>query len=361
MYEDLTNILPFNPNLNDAMSDSEYEKNENRISGLTGMTAQGSLHNKLFAQCSAVAHAIARFVAVKGFEAFDYDAEGLGDNFRKALYAVIEESTSELVPDTRTPNHPYGVGDIVHDPNMPLWGELECIESGITSSGTLGGTRVNAIGQKIQDGTVIWALRASGLSMSFDVPEPFTGSFKTVGLADNEIRYYVPIHPEIALPMVDCRLCDGQDLSAYGLGKTADMRGRCLRGASEAPDKNTGETLTKGDSSAFNSYGGRDSFTVSKSNLPVENIPASVGLSFSAAGGHSHSYTATKTYSAQMGTAVPVTREYVKTAMAGANTGVAGGHAHSGSVSGSFKMNDSQSSVAMIHPYYAVAYIQRIY
>jgi len=54
-----TNIKIFNASLNNALSDNEYENSEDRRNGVLGQLARSNVHNKLFAQCSSVAKAVA--------------------------------------------------------------------------------------------------------------------------------------------------------------------------------------------------------------------------------------------------------------------------------------------------------------
>lgn len=358
-YEELTNLLPFGKDLYNAMGDAEYRTNGERLNGIIGALADRKLHNKVFAQSSSVAYALGQFIAGRGFEANDNDADGMSDNFIKALLSALKEEAKDLIPDARIPNHAYKKGDVINDFYMPLWSELECIEDGISSSGTLEGVVVNAIGQKIQDGTLTWALRAKKFQPLNGVPVPFSGNFIPM-YATNTIVYWVPIHAGLQLPMIDCRFCDGQDLSAYGLGKTVDMRGLIRRGSKGKPDNDTGRCC-----SDFNVSDGADSVSLAKANLPVNSYRLDLSGSVSA-GSHAHSYNASLLESTVHPHHMAETEgsrvgwlDYYTTMQQ--MSGGTGEHSHTASAAGNIQINASQTKISTIPKYYALAYIQRIY
>lgn len=348
----LTNILPFDAGLLNAMGDYEYRTCHERANGVLGQTADSGLQNKLFAQCSGTAYAVAKFIADRGYEAFDYDTDGMLANFKKALLSVLKDRIDGIVFNTRKSSTAYSEGSTVQDFNIPLWGELECIKSGVTSNGDLTGVSVSSIGHKIQDGSVVWAVRSKRFRPALNTPVPFVGNFKAVK-APNGIIFWHPVHPDIGLPMTDCRFCDGQDLTAYGLGKTADMRGRMLKGCSGLPSDSGsmgGEYL---------SSGGSDSVTLSNGNMPTDSFGVTLPFKSSQSGEHSHSYQ----YPTVSRPAVPyITNTYSMVSNASAaNTSAAGAHSHTVTGSQNIQLNTYQTPVNITPRHYALAYIQRIY
>jgi hypothetical protein len=345
-----TNIKIFNASLNNALSDNEYENSEDRRNGVLGQLARSNVHNKLFAQCSSVAKAVADFIVAGGYDAFDRDPSGMALHLRQAITDIVNLNIANRVPNVRIPNTAYQLYDVVHDVNLPLWAELECIQAGTTSGGDLAGVTVDSIGKQIADGTCVWAARAKRFHPLLNVPVPFSGSW-TVPVLIGEAPY--PIHPEIGLPMVDCRFCDGTN-------GTVDMRGRMLRGKQ-----------AHGGADAF---GGSDTTRITKNKLPTDlftcnSTPVNVRAT-STTGGESQNHTHGQT--GAMVNVLGVASGGVSVqAIAGDNPlstgGASNGHTHSVSISAdtsvapSFRLNTSQSVLDTVPKHYALAYIQRIY
>lgn len=343
-----TNIKIFNGSLNNALSDTEYENSEDRRNGVLGQLARSNVHNKLFAQCSSVAKAVADFIVEGGYNALDRDPAGMAANLRQAIIDIVNQNIAERVPNTRIPNFEYRLYDVVQDVNLPLWCELECIQAGTTGTGDLSEITISGIGQQISDGTCVWAARAKRFKPLLNVPVPFVGNWTTPTLI-GESPY--PIHPEIELPMLDCRFCDGTN-------GTFDMRNRMIRG--------------KGSASASDAAGGADSVNLSRSNLPTDTFQTnSTSVSIRIAG-NTGNQTANHTHSLP-GASVMVQggQGYGVQAIAGGHPlttgGVSNNHQHFVDLTGStniapqFRLNSSQSAVSTIPKHYAFAYIQRIY
>lgn len=251
----MNNFQIFNASLNNALTDSQYTNSQDRINGVLGELAKSTVHNKLFAQISVAAYALAKFVSDHGQNALDRDPNGFSQNIETVILGLINTVVSDRVPNTRASSTMYTKGDVVDSPYIPKWGELECIQAGTSASTDVFiGITINAIGQQINDGTVVWAIRAKRFKSLLNVPVAFTGNWTTPTLI-TEPSY--PIHPEIGLPMWDYRLCDG----ANG---TIDMRNRFIMGT---------------DKSQANQTGGNDTFSIKRENLPTGtfDISASAG------------------------------------------------------------------------------------
>ena len=251
----MNNFQIFNVSLNNALTDSQYTNSQDRINGVLGELAKSTVHNKLFAQTSIGVYALAKFVSDHGRDALDRDPAGFADNIALVILDLINGVVSNRVPNTRASSTIYAKGDVVESPYIPKWGELECIQAG-TSANTdvINGVAINAIGQQINDGTVVWAIRAKRFKSLLNVPIAFAGNWTTPTLI-TEPSY--PIHSEIGLPMWDCRLCDGTR-------GTIDMRNRFIMGV---------------DKSQANQTGGNDTFSIKRENLPTGNFGISASAS----------------------------------------------------------------------------------
>ena len=241
----MNNFQIFNQSLNNALTDSQYTNSQDRINGVLSELAKSTVHNKLFAQVSVAAYALAKFVSDHGQNALDRDPNGFAQNIETVILGLINTVVSDRVPNTRASSTIYAKGDVVESPYIPKWGELECITAG-TSSNTdvINGVTINAIGQQINDGSVVWAIRAKRFHTLLNVPVPFRGNWSTPSLI-GEPSY--PIHPEIGLPMWDCRLCDGTN-------GTLDMRNLFIMGS---------------DKSHAGTKDGTDTFTIQRNQLPT--------------------------------------------------------------------------------------------
>lgn len=250
----MNNFQIFNASLNNALTDSQYTNSQDRINGVLGELAKSTVHNKLFAQTSAGVYALAKFVADHGQNALDRDPDGFAQNIETVILGLINTVVSDRVPNTRASATQYKKGDVVDSPYIPKWGELECITAG-TSANTdvINGVTIQAIGQQINDGTVVWAIRARRFHTLLNTPIPFRGNWSTPTLV-SEPSY--PIHPEINLPMWDYRLCDGTN-------GTIDMRNRFIMGSDKAnKDKKDG----------------RDTFTIQRNQLPTGDFALKLTL-----------------------------------------------------------------------------------
>jgi len=248
----MNNFQIFNQSLNNALTDSQYTNSQDRINGVLSELAKSTVHNKLFAQVSVAAYALAKFVSDHGQNALDRDPNGFALNIETVILGLINTVVSDRVPNTRASATLYKKGDVVDSPYIPKWGELECITAG-TSANTdvINGVTINAIGQQINDGTVVWAIRAKRFHTLLNTPIPFRGNWSTPSLV-SEPSY--PIHPEIRLPMWDCRLCDGTN-------GTLDMRNLFIMGS----DKSNAGTKD-----------GTDTFTIQRNQLPTGDFALNI-------------------------------------------------------------------------------------
>lgn len=371
-----TNIQIFNKNQNNALPDNEYTNCTERNNGFLGVLARANVFNKFCYQVSLVCKSIADFMVNKGFNANDSVASTFTTNFEKAIVSVIANEINSRVPNTRAKETYYKKGDIATDASLPLWGELECITAGTTSNSDFSSIlepykdsntqKIENIGLQIQDGSVLWVLRAKRFSSPLNTPIPFIGQFLEVVTGFNS-KYYVPIHSEIGLPMLDYRFCDGQNIAGYS---TINMTNRFL--------------MCKNLVSDNNSVAGSDEISIAKNNLPTGNF----GLSLTCAdwnktlsgsfttgnetANHSH---AENTYGAEaqgypLAGGISVQARGTE---GGRNTaGVSNNHqhkvtvsfnaTHKHSVSGNVVLNSSnQQKISVVSRHYKLAFIQRIY
>lgn len=294
----------------------------------------------------------------------------------------------QLIESIRMKGTSYSKGDVVHEPSLPLWAELECITTGSTSSSPLSIPSLDysseagyigvCIGQQVTDGTVTWAVRAKRVHLLKDVPTPFAGSFFNVVPSGGETTYSVPIHNELGVPMLDCRFCDGTN-------GTVDMTDRFIMG--------------KTSTSASDGYSGANTHTLQIDNLPTTRWTVGIDGTTTNSGRHIHgglelnnvdqyldSYGYTIVSSTSPGFLLtagqvagygyirtPVGQIYWRPAHL-CTTGAKNNygdykvsahwseHSHGLSASGYFKLNTgSQSSFSLVSKHYKMAYIQRIY
>ena len=252
-----TNIQIFNYNQNNALLDNEYANCQERNNGFLGVLARANVFNKFCYQTSLVAKAIADFMVGRGFDANDTISQTFTENFEKSLISVIADEINSRVPNTRAKSTAYKKGDILTDASLPLWSELECITAGTTSNSDFSSllpNPVNYIGLQIQDGGVLWVLRAKRFSSCKGVPIPFVGQFVQHQVLEAGVAktYYIPKHPEIGLEMLDYRFCDGQTIGGYS---TINMQDRFL--------------MCKGSATAGNGNGGADEVAIARNHLPT--------------------------------------------------------------------------------------------
>ena len=355
----MNNFQIFNQSLNNALTDSQYTNSQDRINGVLSELAKSTVHNKLFAQVSVAAYALAKFVSDHGQNALDRDPNGFAQNIETVILGLINTVVSDRVPNTRASSTKYAKGDVVESPYIPKWGELECITAGTSAStDVINGVKINAIGQQINDGSVVWAIRAKRFHTLLNVPTPFRGKWSTP-IIIGEPSY--PIHPEIGLPMWDCRLCDGTN-------GTIDMRNRFLMASDRAN---------------ANQKSGTDRVTLNKKYLPVDEFPLSLTLKkwehkFDLSGDFDsgneskhHTHQAGDNFNAAVGlgggvktiagaslkTSVESNSHTHKTTVEFKNIDV--GHGHE--ISGKVKLNTNQQSFSVVSQHYKMTYIQRIY
>lgn len=359
----MNNFQIFNASLNNALTDSQYTNSQDRINGVLGELAKSTVHNKLFAQVSIGVYALAKFVADHGRNAVDRDPNGFSKNIELVILDLINNVVSERVPNTRASSTAYKKGDVVESPYIPKWGELECIQAGESASTDVFiGITIKAIGQQINDGTVVWAIRAKRFKSLLNVPVAFAGNWTTPTLI-TEPSY--PIHSEIGLPMWDCRLCDGTN-------GTVDMRNRFIMGTDKAHANQTS---------------GSDSFSIKRENLPTgtfgisantnvwngevkqENITTGIQSA-----NHTH---AISDYGKEAWCAPGWGDNSVQgrvTESGRTTSGISNDHTHtfdldwtskvkhSHSVTGTVTLNSgSQNTISKVSQHYKMTYIQRIY
>lgn len=353
----MNNFQIFNQSLNNALTDSQYTNSQDRINGVLSELAKSTVHNKLFAQVSVAAYALAKFVSDHGQNALDRDPNGFSQNIETVILGLINTTVSDRVPNTRASATVYAKGDVVESPYIPKWGELECITAG-TSANTdvINGVTINAIGQQINDGTVVWAIRAKRFHTLLNVPIPFRGNWSTPILI-GEPSY--PIHPEIGLPMWDCRLCDGTN-------GTIDMRNRFLMASDKANANQTGGTdtisikrnhLPTGDF-ALNLTMGKAKVEFKKNNLETEI----------AGGSHNHSESGATAMAGEGNLGVKAISGQSSTLTGPANINhkhkfnldLSAEHNHN--ISGKVVLNTTnQQTISNVSQHYKMTYIQRIY
>lgn len=109
-----TNILEFDTQKTNMMTDELYSGSSQRSSGVTGGLADSSLHNKLFRQTSLMAAALAKAVQQSGYDVLDTSTSeviasyilnllkfSLTDNTNLQTYSfVIENSILYLLNNT---------------------------------------------------------------------------------------------------------------------------------------------------------------------------------------------------------------------------------------------------------------------
>lgn len=369
-----TNIQLFNENQNNTLLDNEYNDCEERNNGFLGTLARANVFNKFCYQISLVCKAIANFMVGRGYNANDTDPAEFSDNFRDSIISAITEQINLRIPNARAKKTAYQKGDIVIDASLPLWGELECITAGTTSDSDFSSLLPNPvqyIGLQIQDGGVLWVLRAKRFSSCKGVPIPFVGQFVVHTVSENGTTktYYVPKHPELNLEMLDYRFCDGQTVSGYS---TIDMTNRFL--------------MCRSSATAGNGNGGADTVKLATTHLPTNkfglaltcndwNKKFSLEGTFKSTGqSQDHTHNAGESILPTLGTGIHLGARSV----VGGNlptTGASANHTHNVTVSfkdinithkhgisGTVQLNsNSQQTFSVVSQHFKIGYIQRIY
>lgn len=105
-----TNFLPFDPNKENVMGDTEYNSSQQRLNGVQGGIASSKLHNKSMIQTSLAAAAIAQYMVSAGYDALDTDTvAGFADKLKHAILANqtgLAKATAEMV-ETGTDDTAY--------------------------------------------------------------------------------------------------------------------------------------------------------------------------------------------------------------------------------------------------------------
>lgn len=380
-----TNIQIFNEAQNNTLSDNNYRESEERTQGFLGKIAKANLFNKFCYQVSLVCKAIANFMVGRGYNANDTDPEEFSNNFRDSIISAITEQINARVPNLRSKETTYKKCDVVTDLCIPPWAELECIQAGTTSDldlsdllasypyvTDLNAKVFNAIGFQIQDGTVIWVLRAKRFSSPKGTPIPFNGSFVTHTVSESGItkKYYVPKHPELGVEMLDYRFCDGQNVGGFS---TINMTNRFL--------------MCRSSATAGNGNGGADTIKLQTAHLPTNKFKLTLTCNnwnkkFSLEGTFKTT-NEDKTHTHNAGFAVLCAEkgqgnQYGVRTIAGDDlptTGASTPHTHQVKVifkdinithghgiSGTVQLNSSsQQTFSVVSQHYKIAYIQRIY
>ena len=367
-----TNIQIFNYNQNNALLDNEYANCQERNNGFLGVLARANVFNKFCYQTSLVAKAIADFMVGRGFDANDTISQTFTENFEKSLISVIADEINSRVPNTRAKSTAYKKGDILTDASLPLWSELECITAGTTSNSDFSSLLPNPvqyIGLQIQDGGVLWVLRAKRFSSCKGVPIPFVGQFVQHQVLESGVAktYYIPKHPEIGLEMLDYRFCDGQTIGGYS---TINMQDRFL--------------MCKGSATTGNGNGGADEVAIARKHLPTGSFGLNLtcndwNKTFSLSGtfktkGESQKHEHNDGYSVnvQQGysygvktisgdilkTSPNIQDHYHEVTVEFKNINIT----HKHSLSGTVTLNpNSQQKISVVSQHYKIGYIQRIY
>ena len=96
-----TNFLPFDPNKENVMGDTEYNSSQQRLNGVQGGIASSKLHNKTMIQTSLVAAAIAQYMVSAGYDALDTDTvAGFADKLKQSILANqtgLAKATTQMV------------------------------------------------------------------------------------------------------------------------------------------------------------------------------------------------------------------------------------------------------------------------
>ena len=346
-----TNIQIFDENKNKLLSDTQYIDCEERNNGFSGKLAKSTVFNKILFQISSFCKSIADFMVNLDYNASDRNITTFKNNFKNAILSLMLSEVNARNSDKRQANKNYYIGDVVRDDVLPLWAELECIEEG-TSSDSIS-QNVTAIGQKINDGTVIWALRAKDFQSLLNTPIPFVGEFTEI----NNIK--IPVHHVIGLPMLDYRFCDGSN-------GTIDLSNRFI--------------MSKNSISEDVNFGGVDEVQIQKNQLPTGKFDLSLTCknwektlkdTFTTGNnqqGHSHG-------AGDRADMMPLDGGIAGRMLTGSspNTGgesnphthqvtVSFKADHNHSVSGNVVLNSSnQQKISVVSRHYKLAFIQRIY
>lgn len=148
-----SNFLLFNEAHNETRTynDSEYKNATQRQTGVVPGMALSRMHNKMYYQWSAMCKAIADGLVKAGYDCYDYDIEGISNNFKtwmdSAGLGTIDKHNTD--PDAHQNlktliqnsginilkrSHEYEVGDIAYSPLLKSYQRLECVVGGVTAS-----------------------------------------------------------------------------------------------------------------------------------------------------------------------------------------------------------------------------------
>ena len=99
-------------------------------------------------------------------------------------------------------------------------------------------------------------MRAKRFSSPKNTPIPFNGQFVSHQVLESGTAktYYVPVHPEIGLEMIDYRYYDGQTVGGFS---TINMQNRFL--------------MCKGSATNGNGNAGTDEIGIKREHLPIGN------------------------------------------------------------------------------------------
>ena len=230
----------------------------------------------------------------------------------------------------------------------------------------------NTIGFQIQDGTVIWVLRAKRFSSPKGTPIPFNGSFVTHTVSESGItkKYYVPKHPELGVEMLDYRFCDGQNVGGFS---TINMTNRFLmcRSSATAGNGNSGSDTIKlqtahlptnkfGLTLTCNNWNKKFSLegtfkTTNEDKTHTHNAGFAVLCAEKGQGNQYGVRTITGDDLPTTGASTPHTYQ-VKVTFKDINI------THKHGISGNVQLNSSsQQTFSVVSQHYKIAYIQRIY
>ena len=346
-----TNIQIFDENKNKLLNDTQYIDCEERNNGFSGKLAKSTVFNKILFQISFFCKSIADFMVNSDYNASYRNVTAFKNNFKDSILSLMLSEVNARNSDKRQGNKKYYIGDVVRDDSFPLWAELECIEEGISSESI--SQNITAIGERINDGSVIWALRAKDFQSLLNTPIPFVGEFTEI----NDIK--IPVHHVIGLPMLDYRFCDGSN-------GTIDLSNRFI--------------MSKNSINEDVNFGGVDEVQIQRNNLPTgkfdlnltcNNWEQNLKDTFKTGNnqqGHTHG-------AGDRADMMPLDGGIGGRMLTGSfpNTGgesnphthqvtVSLNATHNHSVSGNVVLNsNAQQKISVVSRHYKLAYIQRIY
>lgn len=102
-------------------SDSVYNADTQRISGVVPGIAEPKMHNKLYKQATIMVAALAQVIVQAGFDALDSDYSGLVSNLRKSFAGSVNGvkpdetgniDLTEIIEEIRKMTYPR-IGDVI--------------------------------------------------------------------------------------------------------------------------------------------------------------------------------------------------------------------------------------------------------